>query len=108
VNGSGEYRIHGLVPGKYVLVSLYGAAASPFAGRRVGFGAPSSDIAGAQVFPETASPEVVAVDAGEGRGSVDFRVHISLPASLSGRVRETNPGTRFRLNLSLAGADGIS
>ncbi len=103
VNGSGEYRIHGLVPGEYVLVSLYGAAAYPFAGRRVGFGAPSSDIAGAQVFPETASPEVVAVGVGEERGSLDFRVHISQPATLSGRVRETNPGTRFRLSLSLCG-----
>jgi hypothetical protein len=108
VNESGEYRIHGLVPGKYVLVLLYGTAASPYAGRSLGLFAPPPTRSGAQVFPDTRSPEVVAIGSGEERGGVDFNVHIPKAAILRGQVRPLIPGTRFRLNLSLCGYPSTS
>ncbi len=82
VDESGQYRLHGLPPGRYMVALSY-ATFNP------------GGLSGAYFYPDSTQPRIFTISGGEELQNIDFNTTAGPLASLSGTVMSSTPGVRF-------------
>ena len=107
VDEHGRYRLHNLVPGRYVVAVAYGAStiAVGSTGRAVvrpGLGS------GVLFYPDNVQPQSFMLSGGEDYQNIDFTVTPAALYSVSGKVEPAAPGGNFWLALTPASQPAIA
>jgi len=107
VGERGQYRLHGLPPGEYAVVTTYGASTAIFgssggADVRPGIGS------GVQVYPSNQRPRYFTVAGGETYRNIDFSIVPAGLRTISGKVEFPDPKARFWLALTTTDQPGLA
>jgi protocatechuate 3,4-dioxygenase beta subunit len=97
-DATGEYRIRGLPPGEYVVVSTYGASTRHMGsmGRAT---TPENLGSGFLFYPTNTRPEILPITGGEEHRNIDFTLQGGTLHSVAGKVETGKPESWFWLAL---------
>ena len=94
----GEYRIRGLPPGDYVVVSTFGASTRHIGS--MGRATTPDNLGSAFLFyPTNARPEVLPITGGEEHRNIDFTLQAGTLRTVTGKVETSKPEKWFWVGL---------